>query len=306
MISIIIPCRNEDLLGWTVANIRASQLPGEVAEIIVIDDGGAPNTVPEYVHQQATVLTCPQRGNCPSRDAGIEMATHDLCLVLDAHMTMPPAGWITQALQWHRPGVIACTTINGIPHPKLGDMGRPESAKSQYYGAKLTPWHAGRMGDYRCWQGQWETEQGHKDALAAGLIAPVGCIMGGAYFLSKRHYLEVLNRPWAELRGWGSSEPVISITHRRLGYSLECWPMWFGHVFRASAPYVVQMAYLYHNQLVAAALAGQGNMAAKLAQANPGHAPVIAAGQRLYNERAKAWCDGMSARWVCQLVEAGL
>jgi glycosyltransferase involved in cell wall biosynthesis len=303
VISIIIPARNEALLPWTMDNIAASLEPGQVVDIQVIDDGGAADLSP--LSRQARITRFPQsRGNCPARDIGIEQAKYDLCLILDAHMTLPP-GWYAKALQWHRPEVIACTGCKGVPDPERGDMGRPDAVASRYYGANLVPWSVGRGGDSRAWQGVWNVDPEHKAAIDQGLIAPTGCLMGGAYFLSRKWYLETLERPWAHLRGWGSSEPVISIAHRRMGGRVEVWPLWFGHVFRASAPYATHLALVWHNMIVASVLAGAGDPVARLLTANPGAAPVIAAAHKLYREGARAYCERMESKWQAQLVEAG-
>ena len=77
----------------------------------------------------------------------------------------------------------------------------------------------------------------------------VGCVLGGAYFMSRRWYLETLLAPWAELRGWGFLEANISIPNFLLGGKNVCIDVEIGHMFREASPFQTDVHKLLFNEL---------------------------------------------------------
>ena len=77
----------------------------------------------------------------------------------------------------------------------------------------------------------------------------MGCLRGGAYFLSRRWYLDTLLGLWEELRGWGPSEGILSIANYMLGGKNVCVDVEIGRVFRPATSYSTAVSEALYNEL---------------------------------------------------------
>lgn len=92
MISVIIPALNEEL---TIGNvIRYCRQHSHVSEIIVIDDNSEDNTVAIAEEAGAIVLISRKRGKGISMQEGIEKASNDILVFLDADIDPYPQATI--------------------------------------------------------------------------------------------------------------------------------------------------------------------------------------------------------------------
>ena len=96
-LSVVIPVRDEarDLPATIGALLDALDGGGFAAEVIVVDDGstdGSADAVPAAIDGRVPlqVLTQPNRGRFEARRAGLEAATGELVLLLDARVTLAP------------------------------------------------------------------------------------------------------------------------------------------------------------------------------------------------------------------------
>lgn len=237
MLSIVIPYRNEDMLGFTVQRIRETcRVPHE---IIVVDDGsdnGAELPHVEHIHTMTQPI-----GNCFCRDTGIELARYPTVLVLDAHMNFWDDEWAYNCVEWStsNPDHIACTVCPQLARDRMG----MEDANGRYHGAYLK-WADISFERLRALPNKWGPFESPCE---------VGCILGGAYVMQRQRYMDI-GRPWQYMRGWGHSEQIISLVNYLLGGENWILPIEIGHMFRTGqfnqVPYRTQTHNLYYNQQV--------------------------------------------------------
>jgi len=93
-VSIIIPCFNEEE-NIKECVLRVSKL-GSKTEILVVDDGSNDNTVKianslkKKLKNLKVIAYKPNRGKGNAVNTGMEKATGDILIILDADMTVPP------------------------------------------------------------------------------------------------------------------------------------------------------------------------------------------------------------------------
>jgi glycosyltransferase involved in cell wall biosynthesis len=244
MLSIVIPYRNEEMLAFTVSRLQATvTVP---YEIITVDDGSDKEIeVPDStrhlrLHQPMGVDI--------ARNIGIRAARYDTVLVIDAHMNFWDDDWAARLVEYNLnfPTHIACTVSVRLT-PEQMEM---SEAEGHQWGAYLTPTKV-------------TYDPGLHPAMRRSIFVPhwnesetlgeIGCILGGAYLLSRRWYIDVLHAPWQYLRGWGSSEPLISVVNYMMDGQNVCLDLEIGHMYRSGrydlVPYISQMHNILYNQL---------------------------------------------------------
>ena len=84
-----------------------------------------------------------------------------------------------------------------------------------------------------------------------GEVGPIGCVLGGAYVFRRDWYWEALQRPWRHLKGWGHSEPVLSLINWLMGGENVLLDVEIGHMYRTggNAPYSTRVFHMVYNQL---------------------------------------------------------
>lgn len=93
-VSVIIPCYNEQ--GNIAQCIQRTPSIGVATEIIVIDDGSQDETVEcvkkimKVDHRVRLIAYMPNKGKAYAVKKGIENASHELIMILDADMTVEP------------------------------------------------------------------------------------------------------------------------------------------------------------------------------------------------------------------------
>ena len=247
-VSIIIPSNKEPHLATTCRRIRETQGDHDV-EIIAVFDGKDAKTEP--VHEWAYEIEFEQQQgihNC--RDTGLEHASHDCVIILDAHMQFKD-GWIDKMTERFYPGTsrISCASCVGIcpttyefsqecqhcveAADKLEALGakRPRP-RPTLYGANVKLMDESskeNRTEYRVFPSSWRnTGPGE-----------VQSVLGACYMLSRQHYMDVLRRPWSQMKQWGTSEQSLSIINWLWGGDCECVDVEVGHLFRTA----VQLPY---------------------------------------------------------------
>lgn len=216
MLSIIIPYRNEDMLPFTIQRIK--ETCDVKHEIIVVNDGGKTYALPDDVIQLAHAEPV---GNCFSRHVGIKAAVYEHCLVLDAHMNFWPDDWATRITEYLtvNPNHIICAKCAQL-RPNEMDM---EQISGYYWGAHLSFKDIDSVPRRRVLPCKWN--RSHE-------FGTIGCVLGGAYGFRRDWYLNNLGGPWQYLRGWGSSEPVLSLINYMQGGESVLMDIEIGHMFR--------------------------------------------------------------------------
>ena len=255
MLSVIITNRNEPMLPFTVRRIQ--ETADCKVEIIVVDDG-SDQAIPELPGVKIIPIKEPT-GLAYCRDVGIEAASNDACLILDAHMNFHPDNWASYSVEFsqsYREG-IGCAVSTQLDSDPWNDTGRQMSMlarrepdpgekggwilkkRSAYYGARIETICTKTARPFPCkWNGDY------KELIKDGEPGVIQCILGGAYVLSRAWYLQGLQRPWRANRGWGTSEQSIAIPNWLCGGESYLMPIEIGHQYRTGkqgrVPYQVR------------------------------------------------------------------
>ena len=240
MLSVIIPYRNEDMLGFTVRRLRETIcVPNE---IIAVDDGS--DTPPEVPAGVRHIRFHQPLGAQLARHTGIEAAKYDTVLVIDAHMNFRDDDWAKLLVEYNvaNPTHVGCVKTLQLERHRM----EMEGGGGPYYGAHVVATevredpHLHYVSARRVLVDKWNRSR---------TTGEVGCVLGGAYFMSRRWYLETLQAPWAELRGWGFLEANISIPNFLLGGKNVCIDVEIGHMFRKASPFQTHLHKLLFNEL---------------------------------------------------------
>jgi len=240
MLSVIVPYRNEEMLGFTVQRLHETiKIP---YEIILVDDGSdAPGEIPPGV---TNIRFEKPYGAQFARHKGIEAAQFDTVFIIDAHMNFWDDDWAERLVDYNKsnPTHVGCAITLGL-EPGRMEM---EKAQGRYMGAHVIPRETRDEPDLhyiharRILVDRWNHRKGPGE---------VGCIMGGAYIMSRKWYLETLLSPWAELYSWGYLEGNISIPNYLLGGLNICLDIEVGHMFRPSSPFQAYIHAILFNEL---------------------------------------------------------
>lgn len=240
MLSVIVPYRNEDMLGFTVRRLHQTiRIP---YEIITVDDGSdQPVEIPDGVKN---IRIDQSTGVDFARHCGIDAARYDTVLVIDSHMNFWDDDWAERLVDYsvNNPTHVGCVVTLGLEYDRL----EMERSQGRYYGAHIIPAEILDEPDLhyafarRVLVDKWNT------TCKPG---EVGSVLGGAYFMSRTWYLETLMAPWEELRGWGFSEANISIPNFLMGGTNVCLDIEMGHMFRHSSPFPTHIHTVLFNEL---------------------------------------------------------
>lgn len=240
MLSVIIPYRNEDMLGFTVRRLHETiRIP---SEIITVDDGSDhPGDIPAGVRN----IRFPKPiGAQVARHIGIEEAHYDTVLVIDAHMNFWDDDWAERLVSYSvdHPTHVGCLTTRALAPDRM----EMEKARGPYFGAHIVPVNIRhKPGMHYAYARRILVDKWNRNHQPG----EVGCILGGCYFMNRKWYLETLLAPWEELRGWGCLEANISIPNYLLGGTNVCLDIEIGHMFRPSSPSPTYVHNFLFNEL---------------------------------------------------------
>lgn len=219
-VEVVIPCRREPLLSWTIDNIKQST--GAGVKIRVVHDGYENADVRieggGIVNHRPWNLT---QGVGPSRHYGIDKVSTKYVVICDAHMSFGD-GWLDAMIDTVKGD---CTkmvaTRSGVLRPN-----NTNSITKVQSGARLT--------------------RASKDGVPLGRewyphqkIGKVQLLLGGCYAFNKDHYYDI-GQPWRHCIGWGMSEQIISLANYFAGGINEIVDTTTNHVYRdgtAAIPY---------------------------------------------------------------------
>jgi len=241
-LSIIIPYLNEDeYIRKTIASINET---GDInrTEIIAIDDDSK-NKVDLSDFKNVRQIRNEKRiGVDACRQMGVELASNEYCLILDAHMIFKNDDWLNKIVNKVElnPYTLWCCTCLGLGYGVM-DVNK---AKGKYHGANLLLTGENTSKNRfatECLEPKWAHEKPE-------LEYEIPVILGANYFFNKKwfDYIGGLKG----LKSWGSSEPFMSLKSFFAGGNSKITKeIEIGHVFRDDAPYVTQIADLYYNKI---------------------------------------------------------
>ncbi len=239
--SIILASRNEDdMLLKTLDSMQraACETP---FEIIVVDDGSTDGSASAALLAKMApvrVLRTPGLGVAPARNAGARLATGDMLVFCDAHITVPD-GWL-DALARTLEGE-GCDAVT----PGIGPLA-PEAFIPLYklaFSAPIKAVGCGRV--FRTLVDNTWLPPHHR---------PMECpiLSGGCFAVRREAWLHVGGYEDA-FRGYGYDEEEISLKLWLFGHRLMTLPeVVILHQFRCAAPYPIVTKDMMHNRMYAA------------------------------------------------------
>jgi hypothetical protein len=233
-ISFIVTARNEapQMLAATVDSVLTTSA-GHHRELVIIDDGS--ETPLQHESDSVTVIRNPVPiGVAQSRRKGAAIATGDILVWLDAHMTFAP-GWLDLMLEHVDSGSLLCSAY--------WDYHR---STCYSWGADLT-WCAERS--YRYGRSPGFALRYRRRFFGHGAL-PVPVAVGACYMLLRSSY-NTLGGFCPLFRVWGVDEQDISARAWLTGLGVKCVVgSVVGHLCRPTFPYPVQYDHVEFNQLV--------------------------------------------------------
>ncbi len=246
MISVVIPCCNEEYCEYTVRSVLGNT-SGRVEVIVVDDNCKMTHAFPEGVVHLRT--PGPYHGVDVARHMGIMHARHEIVVIMDAHMSVQP-DWDGELLKHFRPKTdVACVSCRHDPDhwqepTEWGYCGAymvPTMSDSGYYGNSIL-------------QPKWASSAGPK--IQAGERADVPCVLGAFYVFTRANYCK-MGSPWQYLRIWGWSEQALSLAAWAVGLDTVCLPVKTGHMYRRLGPrnfVIPAWSTIYNQHLLAESL----------------------------------------------------
>jgi glycosyltransferase involved in cell wall biosynthesis len=240
MLSVVVPYRNEEMLAFTIQRLHETiRVP---YEIITVDDGSdQPVEIPAGVKN---IRLDESTGVDFARHTGIEAARYDTVLIIDAHMNFWDDDWSERLVDYcaGHPTHVGCVVTLGLEPGRL----EMEEARGRYVGAHIIPAEiVDDPGLHYVFARRILVDKWNKRSEPG----EVGSVLGGAYFLNRRWYLESLHSPWEELRGWGFSEANISLPNFLMGGKNVCLDIEMGHMFRHASPFPTHIHRVLFNEL---------------------------------------------------------
>jgi glycosyltransferase involved in cell wall biosynthesis len=233
-VSFIITSRDEEpaLLASTINGLLATTNQSD-REIIVIDDG---SSVPVICLQGEIILIRHPEpiGVSRSLRRGAEVASGDIIVWLDAHMTFAP-DWLDEMLRYVDSGSLLCSAFWNY-----------EQTVRHCFGARFV------------WCGERDYMKQHSPGLTFDHLTEFpgsGCVevpmvIGACYMISRDSY-ERLGGFSPLFRIWGCNEQDLSARAWLMGVGAKCvTEARVGHFSRTRFPYTVKFDHVEFNQLM--------------------------------------------------------
>ncbi len=239
--SVILASRNEGaLLSQTLSSILGASCKTP-CEIIVVDDGsidGSISSAPLVPGAPVRIIRTPGLGVAPARNAGARLATGDMLVFCDAHISVCD-GWLdalARALEEER-----CDAVT----PGIGALepGKFISLHQLVSSAPLNAVGCGRV--FRTLiDNTWLPIHN----------SPMECpILSGGCFAVRRDVWRHIGGYEDAFRGYGYDEEEISLKLWLFGYRLMTAPkVVIRHKFRPAAPYPITSEDMMFNRMYAA------------------------------------------------------
>jgi glycosyltransferase involved in cell wall biosynthesis len=228
-ISVIITAHNEGKeLVKTIRSVH--EQTASLHEVIVVDDGSTDGSCQSIADQGAVVIRHEDRvGVAFSRNHGCSIAQGEVLGFLDGHQRLSPGCFDLCADLACEYGAIATSAVEGLKY--RGWTG---------YGADLTV-----GGEHGYFGGVWRCSRPTEDWSRATTVITPGYVMAREVYERVR---------WIDgLRGWGASEPAITVKAFFLGVRLlvACSVM-TRHFFRDEFPFSVCPQGVWRNHALVA------------------------------------------------------
>ncbi len=239
--SIILASRNEGVMLRRTLDAMLNAIGRVPYEIIVVDDGSTDNSAsfnPRAFHAPVRVIRTPGLGVAPARNAGARIASGEMLVFCDAHMTMS-GGWVDAlARALNEEGCDAVT-------PGIGPL-RPHGFVALSVIAASSPLDT--VGCGRVFRTLTS------NAWLPRHSRPVECpVLSGGCFAVRSDVWRKIGGYEDAFRGYGYDEEEISLKLWLFGYRLMTAPgVVVLHQFRPAAPYPVIGEDAMHNQMYAA------------------------------------------------------
>jgi len=217
---VITTVRDEPYLARTVESVLRA-CDSDRPEILVVEDGEQTLPRPPLDGVRFHRPWQEARGCMAARDWGLLHATHDACVVVDAHMDFDDGlfGVFLDRLR-REPDAVLCARCRGLDPETWLPRGRDG------HGAWVV-WRGGRTPAVPLAL-SWRHDTGDGDEVSA--------VLGACYGLSRRRYELGLRRPWRFGTGWGTDEELLSIANWLCGGANRVLPVGVRHWFRSSGP----------------------------------------------------------------------
>ncbi|MET8139321.1 glycosyltransferase [Sphaerisporangium sp. NPDC005288] len=101
-VSVVVPAYNgQDKLDLVLAGLAAQTYPGELTEVVVVDNGSSPPLrLPEIRPGDTRLVVCEVPGRADARNAGLAAATGDVVHWLDSDV-VPDRHEVEAHMRWH-------------------------------------------------------------------------------------------------------------------------------------------------------------------------------------------------------------
>ena len=215
-LTVITTILNEPYLEQTLRSIwRACD--GDQPEILVVEDGAQQLPRPNLEGVRFEQPWTEPRGCMAARDWGLVEASHDACVIVDAHMDFDAGLFVAFAERlFENPSAILCARCQRL------DPSRWTGDDTLRYGAWVV-WRGGAKATIPL-ELSWQYDEPRNDELSA--------VLGACYGMSRRRYVGQLRRPWSFGTGWGTDEQLLSIVNWLCGGPNRVMPYNARHWFR--------------------------------------------------------------------------
>jgi len=238
-----MPCLNEEKEPLETVSSIYNTASSDLFKIIVVDD--ASKSLPLDFSQFKDVRyvkNAERKGVDGSRQLGVKLADTPYILILDSHMRFKTDNWLEKIIDCleREPETAWCTVCLALGFGD-NDIG---AATGRYYGANML----------------FVNKDARRDRPAREVLEPkwaskkneleyeIPCILGANYAFSKKWFDHI--RGLKGLRGWGSSEPFLSMKTWMSGGKCKIrTDIEIGHKFRNNAPYVTKISSLVYNKI---------------------------------------------------------
>ncbi len=233
-LSFIVAVRDEPqyLFNATIEGLLQTTA-GYPREIIVVDDA---SLIPQsFEHPEVTTLRNSEPIGCArSRRTGADLATGDVLVFLDPHMSFAP-DWLDRMMAHVESGALLCAAWWNW------EMTKPLCWGAEFVWCGKRDYHAGLSPGFSF---------RHLTEYPCKAVVDVPMVIGACYMMLRETYEQIGGfSPF--FRTWGKLEQDLCARARILGVGVKCVTgAHVGHFSRKTFPYPVRWDDIEFNQLV--------------------------------------------------------